>query len=245
MLAARLAALEDANAIRALQQRYARLVSAGARTSSRRCSPTRRAQSSQQSARSRPTAMTRSRSPPTAPRRRASACTVETATPIESCGTLVEMARLQGDGFVEAQRAARARRARSSSATESGNSSSAELASMNKTRSILGCTRSPRCRWWPATASWRRAAQGSAKADGAGPARHPPAHRRLLAHPRQLHEQRQRLRRPVHGRRHVRRLVRNGARRRSGFAAASSCGAPAAARTRRAGRASRKATRIT
>jgi hypothetical protein len=27
-------------------------------------------------------------------------CTVETATPIESCGTLVEMARLQGDGVV-------------------------------------------------------------------------------------------------------------------------------------------------
>ncbi|HET7925650.1 MAG TPA: hypothetical protein VFL30_12170, partial [Rhodanobacteraceae bacterium] len=29
------------------------------------------------------------------------ACTVETATPIESCGTLVEMARLQGDGIVK------------------------------------------------------------------------------------------------------------------------------------------------
>lgn len=28
------------------------------------------------------------------------ACTVETATPIESCGTLVEMARAQGEGFV-------------------------------------------------------------------------------------------------------------------------------------------------
>ena len=28
------------------------------------------------------------------------ACTIETATPIESCGTLVEMARLQGDGLV-------------------------------------------------------------------------------------------------------------------------------------------------
>lgn len=28
------------------------------------------------------------------------ACTVETATPIESCGTLVEMARLQGEGLV-------------------------------------------------------------------------------------------------------------------------------------------------
>ena len=28
------------------------------------------------------------------------ACTVETAEPIESCGTLVEMARLQGDGVV-------------------------------------------------------------------------------------------------------------------------------------------------
>jgi hypothetical protein len=27
-------------------------------------------------------------------------CAVETATPIESCGTLVEMARLQGDGLV-------------------------------------------------------------------------------------------------------------------------------------------------
>ncbi|RPI62731.1 MAG: hypothetical protein EHM50_03440 [Lysobacterales bacterium] len=27
-------------------------------------------------------------------------CTVTTATPIESCGTLVEMARLQGDGLV-------------------------------------------------------------------------------------------------------------------------------------------------
>ncbi len=27
-------------------------------------------------------------------------CTVETATPIASCGTLVEMARLQGDGLV-------------------------------------------------------------------------------------------------------------------------------------------------
>lgn len=29
------------------------------------------------------------------------ACTIETATPIESCGTLVEMARLQGDGVVK------------------------------------------------------------------------------------------------------------------------------------------------
>ena len=28
------------------------------------------------------------------------ACTVETATPIEDCGTLVEMARAQGEGFV-------------------------------------------------------------------------------------------------------------------------------------------------
>jgi hypothetical protein len=28
-------------------------------------------------------------------------CTVERATPIESCGTLVEMARLQGDGVVK------------------------------------------------------------------------------------------------------------------------------------------------
>jgi hypothetical protein len=27
-------------------------------------------------------------------------CTIETATPIESCGTLVEMARLQGEGVV-------------------------------------------------------------------------------------------------------------------------------------------------
>jgi hypothetical protein len=27
-------------------------------------------------------------------------CTVEAATPIEGCGTLVDMARLQGDGFV-------------------------------------------------------------------------------------------------------------------------------------------------
>ena len=29
------------------------------------------------------------------------ACTVETATPIESCGTLVDMARLQGDGLLK------------------------------------------------------------------------------------------------------------------------------------------------
>jgi hypothetical protein len=28
------------------------------------------------------------------------ACTVETATPLESCGTLVDMARAQGEGFV-------------------------------------------------------------------------------------------------------------------------------------------------
>ncbi|HVJ29210.1 MAG TPA: hypothetical protein VNA66_02795, partial [Gammaproteobacteria bacterium] len=29
------------------------------------------------------------------------ACTVETGTPIENCGTLVEMARLQGDGVLK------------------------------------------------------------------------------------------------------------------------------------------------
>ena len=89
-LAARLAALEDATAIRSLLQRYAQSVNAGA---------------------------------PVAPDTRVRtlhldsdvaidvvghgiatarvACSVETATPIDGRDTLVEMARLQGDGVVK------------------------------------------------------------------------------------------------------------------------------------------------
>ena len=79
---------------------------------------------------------------------------------------------------------------------------------MNKTKSILGVAalgrgvvggRQRRLRYECGT-------RQREDADCARPARHPPAHRRLLAPPRQLHEQRQRLRRPLHGRRHVRRL---------------------------------------
>jgi hypothetical protein len=87
---ARVAALEDANAILALLHRYAQLVNDGGAA-------------------------------PPAPEVRSMAldpdigievgadgtaaahahCTLTTATPIEGCGTLVEMARLQGDGFVK------------------------------------------------------------------------------------------------------------------------------------------------
>jgi hypothetical protein len=101
-VAARLAALEDANALRTLQQRYVRLVNARAQAglaalfaepslamldaSIRHVAPD--ADDGLEIAAD-GTATTRV------------ACTVVTATPIESCGTLVEMARLQGDGHVE------------------------------------------------------------------------------------------------------------------------------------------------
>ena len=96
---ARLAALEDPNAIRALLQRYVRLVNTGAHASCD-CSPTVRTaiDRSIRSLASDADVAIAVAADGTATAR--VACTVETATPIESCGTLVEMARLQGDGFV-------------------------------------------------------------------------------------------------------------------------------------------------
>ena len=111
-LAARLAALEDANAIRALLQRYARLVNAGG-ADLPRYSPTAHASARFTLDPTRRIDFAIADGTATA----RVACTVETATPIDGRETLVEMARLQGDGVIEAQRAARARRARSSNAT--------------------------------------------------------------------------------------------------------------------------------
>jgi hypothetical protein len=84
--AARLAALEDANAIRAL---LAALLAEPARL--------------RLGADVRGIAADRDDAIDVTPDGTATArfgCTVERAIPIESCGTLVEMARLQGDGYV-------------------------------------------------------------------------------------------------------------------------------------------------
>jgi hypothetical protein len=88
-VAARLAALEDANAIRELLHRYTQ------RVNDRLDAP--------------PAPEVRSIALDSDPEIEVAAdgtaaaralCTVTTATPIEGCGTLVEMARLQGDGVV-------------------------------------------------------------------------------------------------------------------------------------------------
>lgn len=86
-LAARLAALEDANAIRAL---LAALLAEPARL---RLDP-----GVQSIAADRDDTIDVTAGGTATAR---VACTIETATPIESCGTLVEMARLQGDGVIK------------------------------------------------------------------------------------------------------------------------------------------------
>ena len=97
----RLATLQDANAIRVLHRRYARLVNAG------RGEPLAAlfADPSKVSVDAHVRSvvvdgddMIEISNDGTAKARLP--CIVTTATPIESCGTLVEMARLQGDGFV-------------------------------------------------------------------------------------------------------------------------------------------------
>src|SRR5688572_6934495 len=89
-VAARLAALEDANAIRGLLHRHANRVSNGVDAPP---APEVRSvaldSDPEIDVAANGTAAARAR------------CTVTTATPIESCGTLVEMARLQGDGVVK------------------------------------------------------------------------------------------------------------------------------------------------
>jgi hypothetical protein len=100
-VAGRLAVLEDSSAIRALQQRYVRLVGSG---SAEAIAPL-----FADPARAVAHEHVRSLVPDgddtiaiftdgTATARLP--CNVTTARPIESCGTLVEMARLQGEGFI-------------------------------------------------------------------------------------------------------------------------------------------------
>jgi hypothetical protein len=96
-----LAALDDSNAIRVVLQRYVRLVSAGAHAELAELfadAASAAIDSSIRSLASDAEANVALTATDTATARLA--CTVNTATPIESCGTLVEMARLQGDGFV-------------------------------------------------------------------------------------------------------------------------------------------------
>lgn len=99
--AERLAAVEDLNAIRALEQRYARLVGAGNGEAMAALFASPGSARLDEHLRSvvldgdgaialRGDGTATSHVP----------CIVTTATPIECCGTLVEMARLQGDGFV-------------------------------------------------------------------------------------------------------------------------------------------------
>jgi hypothetical protein len=100
-LAGRLAALEDVNAIRALQQRYTRLVGAGRAEAIAAlfADPAGAALDGHV----RGVVIDGDDTITIASDGTAAArvpCIVTTATPIESCGTLVEMARLQGDGFV-------------------------------------------------------------------------------------------------------------------------------------------------
>ena len=88
-IAARLAALEDANAIRELLHRHAQRVNDG--TEAPPSLEIRRlALDSDVAIEVAADGTATARAP----------CMVTTATPIESCGTLVEMARLQGDGIV-------------------------------------------------------------------------------------------------------------------------------------------------
>ena len=100
-VAQRLAALEDVAAIRALQRRYVRLVGTGHGEDLAALFAEPRQASIDEHVRSAvadadDTIAVAANGTATA----RVACTVETATPIQSCGTLVEMARLQGDGIV-------------------------------------------------------------------------------------------------------------------------------------------------
>ncbi len=100
-LAGRLAALEDVSAIRALQRRYVRLVGAGRGQELAALF----AEPGQASIDDHVLSAVADADDTIAIAANGTAtarvtCTVETATPIESCGTLVEMARLQGDGLV-------------------------------------------------------------------------------------------------------------------------------------------------
>lgn len=96
-----LAAFDDANAIRVLQQRYARLAGAARRDAlaalfadPARVSVDERVRSMIVDGDDSIEILRDGTARASVP------CIVITATPIESCGTLVEMARLQGDGFV-------------------------------------------------------------------------------------------------------------------------------------------------
>jgi hypothetical protein len=88
-LSARLAALEDANAIRAALQGYVRRVNLGAEPPP--AADVHGLVLDSDAAIDVADGTAKAEVP----------CTVETATPIEPCGTLVEMARLQGDGIVK------------------------------------------------------------------------------------------------------------------------------------------------
>ena len=88
-LAARLAALEDANAIRALLQDWARGVAAG-----KAAAPVANIHGFTLDADVAITVAANGTATASVP------CVVETATPIDGNETLVEMARLQGDGVV-------------------------------------------------------------------------------------------------------------------------------------------------
>jgi hypothetical protein len=97
--ATRVAALEDAAAIRALQQRFARLVGTGKTVAALFADPSRAAlDTNVRSVIIDGDDAIELSSGGTATAR--APCIVTTATPIENCGTLVEMARLQGDGIV-------------------------------------------------------------------------------------------------------------------------------------------------
>jgi hypothetical protein len=89
-VAARLAALEDSNAIRAVLQRYAQRVNAGT-------DPAPAANVRGLSLDAEVTIEVAGDGTATAQ----VPCTAYTAIPIEGCGTLVEMARLQGDGVIK------------------------------------------------------------------------------------------------------------------------------------------------
>jgi hypothetical protein len=98
----RLAALEDANAIRALQLRFARLVGGGRE----RAMATLFADPARASVDERLRSIVVNGDGTIEISSHGTAiarvpCLVTVATPIENCGTLVEMARLQGDGVVK------------------------------------------------------------------------------------------------------------------------------------------------
>lgn len=95
------AAFDDANAIRVLQHRYARFVSTANRAAlaasfddPAHVAVDQRVQSVVVDGDDKIEISTDGTATARVP------CTVTTATPIESCGTLVEMARAQGEGFV-------------------------------------------------------------------------------------------------------------------------------------------------